>query len=77
MDSSLYMDEGLDCVTTGGGGEFTVGVICSLAVRYFCKTSLSFTFFHPLRHPRSPPSVRTVEHFVYEHCLPVHDYVSY
>ena len=38
MYSSLYMDKCVVCVTTGD--MFSVGVICSLAVRYFCKTSL-------------------------------------
>ena len=35
FDSSLYMDEGMGCVTTGI--RFSVDVMCSLAVRYFCK----------------------------------------
>ena len=38
IDSLLYIDKGVVCVTTGD--RFPVGVICSLAVRYFCKTSL-------------------------------------
>ena len=38
MDSSLYMDEWVYCVTTGD--MLSVGVICSLTVWYFCKMSL-------------------------------------
>ena len=38
IDSLLYMDKGVICVTTGD--RFPVGVICYLAVSYFCKTSL-------------------------------------
>ena len=74
MNWSLYVDEGIDCVTNC----FQYVVNCSLTVRYFCKTSLynlvlswSFTFFclkfHPFRHPRSLPSVRPVEQSAH-HC---------
>ena len=35
IDSLLYMYKGVVCVTTGD--RFPVGVICSLAVRYFVK----------------------------------------
>ena len=38
IDSLLYMDKGVVCVTTGD--RFPIGVICSLTVRYFCKTAL-------------------------------------
>ena len=76
IDSSLNMDKRVVCVITGD--RFSVGVICSLAVRYFCKTSLhnltQFSFVviirvffclkvHPLRHPMSLPHVRPVEKY--------------
>ena len=38
IDFPLYMDGGVGCVTMGD--RFSVGVICSLPVRYFCKTLL-------------------------------------